>query len=327
VSIRATLGDLRGRRVLLVASGGGHLIQLSRLVPQLGVAPDSEWVTFDNPQARELLDGHTVHWVPYVASRDLAGVVRSMRLSRPWRRGAEGAVSTGAGLALAVLPEMAAAGRPAVYVESVSRVLSPSVTGRVLARTRRVGMYAQHAGGWGRPWRKGPSVLAAYRAVPGIPVTPRRVFVTLGSLTPHRFDRLVDAVLAYLGQHPGVEVSWQLGSTVRVDLPGRVERYLSQEDYRAELARADVVITHAGVGTAMAILDSGRMPVLLARHADELEHVDNHQFEVKAFLTERGLAADAGAVLADDAALAGVAGTRVELWETLRASPTDSVVV
>jgi hypothetical protein len=43
------------RKLLLVASTGGHLAQLVRLAPGLGASPSSLWVTFDSVQSRSLL--------------------------------------------------------------------------------------------------------------------------------------------------------------------------------------------------------------------------------------------------------------------------------
>ena len=46
---------------LLVASTGGHLVELMRLRPRLtGIGDEVTWVTFDTPQSRSMLAGEDV---------------------------------------------------------------------------------------------------------------------------------------------------------------------------------------------------------------------------------------------------------------------------
>ena len=62
----------------------------------------------------------------------------------------------------------------------------------------------------------------------------------------------------------------------------------------AELDRrmraADVVIGHSGTGTALAALSAGKVPILSPRSVEHGEHVDRHQYDLAAFLADRGLA-------------------------------------
>lgn len=311
MSRRHRIEDLRGRRTLLVASTGGHLAQLELLAPRLGLDPQGPWLTFDTEQSRSLLRGRDVRTVPYISPRDLRGALVGM--VRSWRHvgEVEAVVSTGAAVALSVLPQALLRGRRVVYIESISRTRGPSLSGRILSRLPRIGLYTQHHAWSDATWRPGPSVLSAYRAQAGPPREVRRILVTLGTIAPYRFDRLVDLVLAALADHPDAEVTWQLGATERSDLPGRVETMLSAEELAQEMERVDLVIAHAGVGVAMGILDAGRVPVLLDRRPELDEHVDDHQRQILQFLTERGLAADAEDVLTDPARARAIAGTAV----------------
>lgn len=291
---RYTIEALRGRRTLLVASTGGHLTQLVKLEQQLRVAADSPWLTFDMPQSRSLLAGREVLYVPYVAPRDLRGVVSAALRARPAFADVRGAVSTGAGLALAALPELALRHRvPTLYIESVSRTQGPSLTGRLLRRLPRVGLYCQHDAWCVDPWRLGPSVLDDYRTRPRARRPIHRVLVTLGTIRPYRFDRLVDQTRRALrALAPQAQITWQLGSTTREDLPGMVVDQLDGEGFAAAVARADLVIAHAGVGVAMSILDHGKVPVLMPRDPARGEHVDGHQRQILDYLVSRGLAVD-----------------------------------
>lgn len=310
--MRSSLAQLSGKTILLVASTGGHLTQLTRLAPRLGVDAASPWLTFDSAQSRSLLVGQNVLFVPYVSPRDVRGIMRASALAFSASRDVEGALSTGAGLALAVLPQMALTTRkPVVFIESISRVNGPSLSGRILQRTPRVGLYAQHSGWCRGPWQPGPSVLSDYSVVSCEPAVPHRILVTLGSIGPYRFDRLVEIALSYVRAHPSIDVTWQLGATSRADLPGRVEKLISDADFAREIQRSDLIVAHAGVGVAMNILDQGKIPVLLPRRAELGEHVDGHQLQIHDYLVKRGLALNAETALTTPAGLNAALGSRV----------------
>ncbi|MFT4011762.1 MAG: hypothetical protein QM655_17155, partial [Nocardioidaceae bacterium] len=91
----AELG-LRGRRVLVVASTGGHLAQAVRLWDLAGFDAGSRIVTFRSPQSERLTSDRPVSFVPYVAPRDVKGVARARRTIRRLLRtgGFEVALST-----------------------------------------------------------------------------------------------------------------------------------------------------------------------------------------------------------------------------------------
>lgn len=125
-----------------------------------------------------------------------------------------------------------------------------------------------------------------------------RVFVTLGTIRPYRFDALVDR----LAEMSGISFRWQLGTTVRNDLPGEMHEYLSAGEFAEAISWADVVVSHSGVGTALQLLDDGVVPVLVPRRSVRGEHVDDHQEQVAKFLSSRGLAvaAEAPSLTIDD---------------------------
>ena len=69
-----------------------------------------------------------------------------------------------------------------------------------------------------------------------------------------------------------------------------LSQWLPADELRAACESADVVITHAGVGSALMALTAGKVPVLLPRRAELGEHVDNHQTDFGASLSDRRLA-------------------------------------
>ncbi|TFV64677.1 glycosyltransferase [Geodermatophilus sp. DF01-2] len=313
------LPDLRpgaGRRLVLAASTGGHLAQLVRLAPGLGAAEDSLWVTFPTAQSESLLKGRNVLHVPYIRPRDALSIARAFRLILPRLRAEryDAAVSTGAALALAALPAAHLAGIPSLYVESVSRVDGPSVSGRVLAALRFAEMRTQHPAWAGGRWGVHPSVLSAYRTVPRTapPAGRARLFITLGTLRGYPFHSLVDRILE-LGLADEHTV-WQLGETEpTVDLPGQVYREVPGADFERYASEADVVITHAGVGSVLGLLELGIAPIAVVRRRSRGEHVDDHQQQLASLMNNSGTGF---AVEVDELGrdvVAAAAGHRVEL--------------
>lgn len=122
----------RGRG-LLVASSGGHLLQLVHLASGL---PDAEWtwVSFDTPDARSLLRGKRVVHAHHPTNRNLPNLLRNLvlavRLVRRVRP--DFVLSTGAGVALPFVILGRLSGARVVYVESFARTTGLSLTGRLV---------------------------------------------------------------------------------------------------------------------------------------------------------------------------------------------------
>jgi UDP-N-acetylglucosamine--N-acetylmuramyl-(pentapeptide) pyrophosphoryl-undecaprenol N-acetylglucosamine transferase len=88
-------------------------------------------------------------------------------------------------------------------------------------------------------------------------------------------------------------VFWQTGATPHAGLRGTAEDVTPAEMLRNLIRDADVVIAHAGVGSALEVLQAGRCPVLIPRRRQFGEHIDDHQGQIAAELSRRGLAVTA----------------------------------
>jgi hypothetical protein len=264
---------------LLVAATGGHLSQLVRLEPRLGLGEEPTWVTFDTPQSRELLADRRVVHAAYTRPRDYRAVARNVPLAvRLLRRERiERVISTGSGIALSFLPQAALLRREAHYVESAARAEGPSVTGRALARVPGVRLHTQYPGWAHGRWHYAGSVFDAYEHVPAEPPRdrPLRVALSVGTLFP--FPRLVDGLDAVVPAD-AERLAWQTGETI------------PPAELRAAFREADVVVVHSGVGAALEALDAGRRPLLVPRRKAHGEHVDDHQLQIARELERRGLA-------------------------------------
>jgi beta-1,4-N-acetylglucosaminyltransferase len=119
--------------VLLVASAGGHLLQLLQLREEWPLA-ERQWVTFDKTDARSLLIGETVWYAHHPTNRNIPNLLRNMvlafRLIRRLRPRA--IVTTGAGVAVPFCYVGRLFRARVVYIESFARISNPSLTGRLV---------------------------------------------------------------------------------------------------------------------------------------------------------------------------------------------------
>jgi UDP-N-acetylglucosamine--N-acetylmuramyl-(pentapeptide) pyrophosphoryl-undecaprenol N-acetylglucosamine transferase len=276
---------------ILVCSGGGHLKQLFELAARIGIPAEQQlWMTFDNALSRSLLKGRRVEYVPFAAPRDLPNAVRirhaAVRLLR--QHDVERAISTGSSPAVAVLPVAARAGAEAHYIESAARADGPSLSGRIVARNRRIATYTQYPAWTGSRWQYRGSIFD--RFAPGERSEPRqlrRAVVSVGTQKGYPFDRLYRALVPLLA---GCEVLWQTGDqdVSGFGITGRAT--VPHDELSDAIAAADVVVAHSGTGAALTALEVGKTPVLVPRLARFGEHVDDHQLQIAAELARRELA-------------------------------------
>ena len=107
------------------------------------------------------------------------------------------------------------------------------------------------------------------------PARPLKVVVTVGSLGMFDFRRLIERLVEVIP--PDAEIVWQTGG----------DRGHGPADRGAGVhARARAALgdrgggrgdLHAGIGSALMALDSGKLPILVPRLERHGEHVDDHQ--------------------------------------------------
>jgi UDP-N-acetylglucosamine transferase subunit ALG13 len=281
---------MSGGTAVLVASTGGHLAQLAELAGRMEqLRGDRLWVTFDSEQGRTLLEGERRIFIPYIAERDVAGVARAMRDAHRIL-GAEtrvrAVVSTGSAIALAFLPYAVLRGIEAHYIESAARVGRPSLTGRLLRAVPGLHCYRQYRQAARGGWHYGGSVFDGFAAEPVRARPIRRIVVTLGM--ERAFRRLLERLSPLIP--PGVEVLWQTGRTPVDGLGISATGFVPAGSLAAAMCEADVVVSHAGCGSALAALKAGRCPILVPRDPGRGEVVDAHQNDIAEFLVGQGLA-------------------------------------
>ncbi|MGH8994518.1 MAG: glycosyltransferase [Acidimicrobiales bacterium] len=104
---------------------------------------------------------------------------------------------------------------------------------------------------------------------------------------------------------------WQTGPTDTEGLDIDPVVHLTSDELLRAMEEADVVIAHAGIGSALMAMRAGKCPVLMPRQRAHREHVDDHQKEIATILGDLGLALDAGAEVLDYALLALASERRV----------------
>jgi UDP-N-acetylglucosamine--N-acetylmuramyl-(pentapeptide) pyrophosphoryl-undecaprenol N-acetylglucosamine transferase len=232
----------------------------------------------------------------------MRGVIRSLPvahgLQRQWHFSR--AISTGSGLALGYLPYLAARGVRTHYIESATRLTGPSVTGRLLRAVPRIRLYTQYEHLAGGPWHYVGCVFDRFVATKQREPAPvRRAVVALGTMTDFQFRRMLDALAPMLRpgglleqeQGVGVDTLWQTGCTPADGLGIEAREWVPAAELDAAIARADVVITHAGTGSALSSLNAGRRPILIPRDEARNEIGDGHQHLLARELDRRGIAA------------------------------------
>lgn len=280
--------------MLAVSQQGGHLMELLELTARMpAAAAGVDWVTFDTPQARSLLAGRPVAFIRPVYPRDVRSTaVNLLDALRRVRRARYGHVVASGNVALSFLPVAASRRIGAHFVESVTRIHEPSVTGRLVGFVPGVRTYTQWPSAAGGRWAFRGSVFDGFSAAAAARRPLRRIVVSLG-MNPYPFRRLLERLITIVPSD--AEVLWQTGTTDTTGLGIPARRTVPGAELRAAIASADVVVAHAGVGSALQALECGKLPVLVPRVAALGEQVDDHQLELVRWLERTGLAVGSGA--------------------------------
>lgn len=110
------------------------------------------------------------------------------------------------------------------------------------------------------------------------------IFATCGS-SHFRFDRMMEA----LATLPADDLYVQHGPT-EPPPRARAVKFLPFETVVDNITKADVVISHAGVGSILCAIRAGHTPVIFPRLKRYNETVDDHQAELAEVLAAQGSA-------------------------------------
>lgn len=122
------------RKIALVGSSGGHLLQLLQLKAWYENHP-RVWATFRKPDALHYLAGERVYWIHYPTNRNIPNLLKNtvLALRFLWRERPALIVSTGAGGAIPFFVLGKVFGARLIWIEVIDRLFSATLTGRLLA--------------------------------------------------------------------------------------------------------------------------------------------------------------------------------------------------
>ena len=171
-------------------------------------------------------------------------------------------ISTGSAIALAYLPYSSVRGIPTHYIESATRVEGPSVTGKALCRVPGIKLYNQHKTWADEQWTYLGSVFEGFSSekLQEPPKKIRRAVVSVGTMEDYSFREFFVKLARFLIDAD--EVLWQTGSTDVTGLNIDGKEVVPAREIEQAMREADVVIAHAGTGTALTSLRMGKRPIL-----------------------------------------------------------------
>jgi UDP-N-acetylglucosamine transferase subunit ALG13 len=108
-----------------------------------------------------------------------------------------------------------------------------------------------------------------------------KIFVTVGSMFP--FDRLIEEMdkIAASGKH---EIFAQTGESTYTPVNFSYKDFLDYSEMISRIKWADVVVSHAGVGTVIDLMSGGKPFLLVPRLSRRKEAIDDHQLELCKYL-------------------------------------------
>jgi hypothetical protein len=120
--------------VLLVCSPGGHALQL-HLLRESWTGYRTAWVTLDAEDTRSLFRGEILYFAHGPTTRNVTNFFRNLVLAAKLLRRLEPklVVTTGAGIAVPFAWLARLLHVRVVYVESLTRIETPSLSGRLIA--------------------------------------------------------------------------------------------------------------------------------------------------------------------------------------------------
>lgn len=280
--------DGERRDVLLVTEPGGHLLEMWVMRDVAGPGRRI-WCTVDGADTRSLLRDEHVIFGHGPTTRSVTNLLRNLwtALTVLHRHHPRVVLCTGSGITVPFAWLGRAFGAYVIFVECGGRVDAPSLSCRLVApvahrtyvqwpelrnKVRR-GRYRGRL-----PWESA-SPRSARRA-------RRRVLVTTGTSRLFPFDRLVASSRGFAD----AVVTVQRGCSSLEPPVARVVDFLKFDDLRDEIRAADLVVTHAGIGSVLLALANGHRPIVMARRRALGESVDDHQVAFACRLRAAGVA-------------------------------------
>lgn len=111
------------------------------------------------------------------------------------------------------------------------------------------------------------------------------IFVTIGSMFP--FDRLIHLMDDWAKASPELELLAQIGTGEYIPVHMPWVRKLDQVDFADTVAKANLVVAHAGMGSVLTASQYNKPIVILPRLKERGEHTTDHQIATANWLRDK----------------------------------------
>jgi UDP-N-acetylglucosamine transferase subunit ALG13 len=101
------------------------------------------------------------------------------------------------------------------------------------------------------------------------------IFVAVGTQLP--FDRLIRTMDEWAARCRRRDIVAQVGPTTYRANNIQTHRYLDSREFRRCVGEADLIVSHAGMGTIITALELAKPVIVMPRRAELLEHRNDHQ--------------------------------------------------
>jgi len=108
------------------------------------------------------------------------------------------------------------------------------------------------------------------------------IFVTIGSMFP--FDRLIRYMDQWALAHPGQEVFAQIGDGSYEPKHMPWARMVTPSEFEDRVRSASLIVAHAGMGSIITAMETGKPIIVLPRRAVDREHTTDHQLHTASWL-------------------------------------------
>lgn len=102
-----------------------------------------------------------------------------------------------------------------------------------------------------------------------------KIFIVVGTQEP--FDRMIKAIDEWAAMHSGYSIFAQVSKAQYQPKSFQFTDFITPELFDARFNEADLIISHAGMGTIISALASGKPIIVMPRLAANHEHRNDHQ--------------------------------------------------
>ena len=125
------------------------------------------------------------------------------------------------------------------------------------------------------------------------------IFVTLGT-QKFQFDRLLKYIDEKIeSKEINEEVFAQIGNSTYTPVNYQFKKFLDKTEFEESINKANLVITHSGVGTIISSITKRKPVIVVPRLARFGEHVDDHQLQISESFSNKNLVISNGEEISD----------------------------